>query len=119
MIRVLTAALLAMLLATRLLSPVGFMPAFDHGAVTIVACPDYQQTSPASPHHHGKGKASDSHQHCPYAAGSGLGAIPVFVVLAVLAVVYAAIAQNARPDRFVEHRRSGERPPLRGPPLTV
>lgn len=31
--------LLALLLGLRLLTPTGFMPAFDHGAVTIVACP--------------------------------------------------------------------------------
>jgi hypothetical protein len=35
--RMIWAALLALALALRLLTPAGFMPAFDRGAVSIVA----------------------------------------------------------------------------------
>jgi len=34
--RALIGALVAMLLAIRLMSPAGFMPSFEHGSVTIV-----------------------------------------------------------------------------------
>jgi hypothetical protein len=48
--------LLALLLAVRLLSPAGFMPSFDRGTITIVACPD-AASAPAmmGHHHHGPG----------------------------------------------------------------
>ena len=80
-------ALLALALALRLLTPAGFMPAFDHGAVAIVVCPDsdsFNSVSAAHHHHHGGSKAV--HQPCPFAAASGLGAVaadfsPLFDVL--------------------------------------
>jgi len=65
-IRAMFGAFLAIALALRLLSPAGFMPAFDHGAVTIVACPDYGAA--AAHHHHGDPKKLQ-HQ-CPYGAAA-------------------------------------------------
>lgn len=56
--RSITATLLALLLGLRLLTPEGFMPAFDHDAVTIVACPDADLTAvpPMAAHHNGSKK---------------------------------------------------------------
>ncbi len=65
--------LLALLLGLRSLAPAGFMPSFDHGAVTIVACPD-ASAAVAPMHHRHPVDHSIAHQLCPYAAGAGLGA---------------------------------------------
>jgi hypothetical protein len=111
------AALLALLLALRLLSPAGFMPAFEHGAVTIVVCPD-TGLEPAAPaamhHHHGKAK----HQPpCPYAAASSLGALggDFMGLTALLALAIPLLL--GRTYEFVERHSERLRPPLRGPPL--
>src|SRR5947208_12267817 len=72
------AALLALLLGLRLLGATGYMPGFDHGAVTIIVCPDADPEAPlavaVAHHHHGHSK----HKHgglCPYASASSLGAL--------------------------------------------
>jgi hypothetical protein len=44
-----------MLLALRVLAPAGFMPAFDHGAVTIVLCPDADPVPAMGAHDHESG----------------------------------------------------------------
>jgi hypothetical protein len=111
------AALLALLLALRLLSPAGFMPAFEHGAVTIVVCPDtgLELAAPAPMHHH-HGKAK--HQPpCPYAAASSLGALGGdFMSLAALLALAIPLLLG-RTYEFVERHSARLRPPLRGPPL--
>ena len=114
--RTLCAALLALLLGLRLLSPAGFMPAFERGAVTIVACPD--AVSPAIPAHHSHPAGRKSaHQPCPYAAASGLGAITGDSVPLLAALAFAIVLLLGRPTALVERRRANERPPLRGPPI--
>lgn len=107
------AALFALLMAVRLLSPAGFMPAFEHGAVSIVACPDGDPApTPMAHHHHGDPKLQ---QHCPYAAGSAPAtAADVAAVAAVL--VAAALLLAGQPLQSFQRRRQRERPPLRGPP---
>ena len=110
------AMLLALLLAVRLLSPAGFMPAFERGAVTIVACPDFDPP-PAMPmashHHHDPNK---HHQACPYAAAAGAAtaqelAIPAALILVGLALLLGwAFA-------FFERHRPRELPPSRAPPV--
>ena len=49
--RSICAALLALMMAVRLLAPAGFMPSFEHGAVTIVACPDADAGGAMAAHH--------------------------------------------------------------------
>src|SRR5437763_8840136 len=71
--RLLWTTLLALALALRLLTPAGFMPAFERGAVTIVACPDWDNGTPATPAHHHHGGSKTLHQPCPYTAASGVG----------------------------------------------
>jgi hypothetical protein len=104
------------ILAVRLLSPAGFMPSFDHGAVTIVACPDGQPDGPLSPAHH-DGHSKKLHQPCPYAEAAGLSSLaPEYGAL--IAVVTIAIALLlGRTFLFIERNRTRERPPSRGPPI--
>ena len=113
-IRAFCAALLALLLATRLLSPAGFMPAFEQDSVTIVACPDYEAAAaPMAHHHHGSKKL---HQACPYAAGSAPAAAQELALLAALLLAGSAPLLG-RTFRHADFQRVRERPPLRGPPL--
>ena len=92
------------------------MPEFDHGAVTIVACPD---ASPAvhPMHHHGEHKSL--HQPCPYASASALGALGVDWAPLLAVVFFAAALLLGRPFLFVERHNFRERPPAIGPPSLV
>ena len=109
------AALLGLTLSLRLLTPAGFMPAFERGAVRIVACPGDDWPSAPLAHHHLPGGHGKLHEQCPFAAGSAsaLGervALPQTTTVPpaeLLAYSYSAVAEN----------RAHERPPLRGPPL--
>lgn len=110
------AALLALLLAVRLLAPAGFMPSFDQGAVTIVACPDGDLgVAPMSVHHHGHSK--QLHQPCPYASASGVGSLAAHMAPLIVVLMFAAALLLGRTFFFIERGRAHERPPLRGPPL--
>lgn len=114
-IRTICAALLALLLAVRLLAPAGFMPSFDGGIVTLIVCPDADTgAAPMSAHHDGHSKKL--HQPCPYASASGLGSLAPDLPLLVGALVLAAALLLGRTFLFLERHRTGERPPLRGPP---
>lgn len=114
--RTISATLLALLLAVRLLAPAGFMPSFERGAVTIVACPDADGgAAPMSAHHDGHSKKL--HQPCPYASASGLGSLEPDLPPLVGALVLAAALLLGRTFLFLERHRTGERPPLRGPPI--
>jgi len=112
------AALLALLMGVRLLVPAGFMPSFDHGAVTIVACPDAEPgvLAPMSAHHHGHSKLV--HQPCPYAAASGVGSLAAGAapLIGILILAGAALLLG-RTLLFIDRSRTHERPPPRGPPL--
>lgn len=106
------AALLALLMALRVLSPAGFMPAFEHGTVTIVACPDFNP--PAAPMgHHGE---HGHHQPCPYAA-AGAAATPLELATIIAALFVGAALLIGGPHRFAERRRAYRWPPAIGPPL--
>jgi hypothetical protein len=111
------AALLALVLTMRLLTPAEFMPAFVRGAVTIVVCPDADGGVSASPAHHHHGKSKSPHQPCPYAAGSSLGALGADFapLLAVLILVPALLL--GRTFLFLERNSARERPPTRAPPF--
>jgi hypothetical protein len=109
------AMLLALVLAVRLLSPAGFMPSFQEGAVAIVACPDGEPASAPMIHHHHHGDAKFL-QHCPYAAGAA-PATAAKLALLVAALLVAASALVGRPFHCLRLARLRDRPPLRGPPL--
>lgn len=111
------AMLFALLLAVRLLSPAGFMPAFDHGAISIVVCPDGDPAPAPMTHHHHHGHAK-LQQHCPYAAGAA-PATTAELALIVAALFAIALLLAGQPFQSVRRRRLHDRPPLRGPPLAA
>ena len=91
------------------------MPSFDHGSVTIVACPDAQIAEPMPAHHTDHSKKL--HQPCPYASASGLGSLAAaYPFLADVLIIGAALLLG-RTFLFLERSRANERPPLRGPPI--
>jgi hypothetical protein len=113
----LCAIVLALLLGVRSLAPAGFMPAFDHGSVAIVACPDAQPlpTMARMPHHDHR-QHEKLHQPCPYASASGLsalgadfGALLEVLVPAAALMLGRALILPVRSDLRV-------RPPSRAPP---
>lgn len=108
------AALVLALLALRLLAPAGFMPAFDRGVVTIVACPDGLAMAPMrhSPQDPGK-----FHQLCPYAAAATVAAVGLGLALALGAIVFLAALLIPRPPLLVAQAKAREPPRLRGPPF--
>jgi hypothetical protein len=108
---------LALLLGLRLLTPAGFMPAFEHGAVTIVACPDGEPAPPPMSGHHHQHGPKKLHQSCPYASAAGVAGLAGEQPLlpALLAVGIALLL--GRTFDFLERHRARDRPPLRGPPI--
>jgi hypothetical protein len=128
--RLLLAAVLALWLGVRLLTPVGFMPSFAGGSLTIVECPEADGAPPpmampdmpgmdmagmAMPaHDHAK---SGFHQLCPYAEAASLAGIAPGAVLVALLVVLAALAPQARALLAFPLRPTRDRPPSQGPPF--
>lgn len=107
---------LGLLLALRLMAPAGFMPAFDHGAVTLVACPDADPgPSPVMPGHHGH-KATH-HEPCPYASASALGVLDSDLASLADVLVLSAALLLGRAFVLAARHRDRLRPPLRGPPI--
>lgn len=112
------AILLALLLSLRLIGAAGYMPAIEHGRLTLMLCPDGEWTAPAmhmAGHEH-MPKHSGTDQ-CPYAAASAMqaaGADPV--VLAEPATFQADLPKPiaASPSRG---RPIVLRPPSTGPPF--
>jgi hypothetical protein len=114
--RTVVGVLLGLLIAVRLLAPAGFMPQFDRGAVTIVACADAENgAAPMSAHHDGHSKKL--HQPCPYASASGLGAVSADAVVHAGVLILGCALLLGRTFLFLERSRANERPPLRGPPV--
>jgi len=111
------AVLFALLLAVRSLAPFGFMPAFDHGRVTIVACPDVDAPVVSMAGHHHPGDHKFAHQPCPYAATSALGALGNDIAPMLAVLVFGVALVVGRAFLFVERQGRRERPPTRAPPL--
>jgi len=109
------AVLLAALLGLRLLAPAGFMPAFENGAVTIVACPDTEPVPGLMAHHHHPGDPK-VHQQCPYAAGASTSTSAELAQISVAALA-AAEAADAFADQAIDRPGLRDRPPSTGPPL--
>ena len=122
-IRFAWALLFALMLSLRLLGSAGYMPALDHGSLTIVVCPDADLNAPLAlgtmpmPMHHHHGHMRHDHNVCPYAAAAALGAVgnQYTPLVAVLFVGISLLLGRA--FMFVERQSSRERPPAIGPPL--
>lgn len=90
------------------------MPAFDHGAVTIVACPDGAAPGAKHDHHHSNAKL---HQACPYAAASALGGLANEPPLLAAVLIAGLALLLGRAFAFLDKQRDFERPHSRGPPI--
>ena len=133
------AAILALWLGVRLLTPAGFMPSFANGSLAIVECPEADGAPPmaampgmdmgamdmagmdmpgmAMPdtgHDHGK---NGFHQLCPYAQAASLAGIDPGVAAIAPLVLLAALAPLARALLAISRRATRDRPPSQGPPL--
>ncbi|WP_458388279.1 DUF2946 family protein [Sphingomonas sp. F9_3S_D5_B_2] len=113
--RLVWAALFAMLLAIRSLAPAGFMPAFDKGAITIVACPDAGSGATAPMQSHGGHKSL--HQSCPYASVSTYGALGPLAAFSLPAAEFALVLFVAGALLLIDRGERASRPPVRGPPI--
>jgi hypothetical protein len=114
------AAILALLLAVRLLAPAGFMPAFDHGSVMIIACPDGDfSAASVMHHHHHPADHVPLHHPCPYASAAGLGAFGPDWTPVLLAIVFAAALRIGRAWLLSGRQRDQLRPPAIGPPISA
>jgi len=111
------AAIFALLLAARLLTPAGFMPAFDHGSVTIIACPDGDFSAAPAMHHHHPADHGTLHHPCPYASASGLGAIGPDWTPALLPILFSFAILIGGTYLVAGRPRDKLRPPAIGPPL--
>lgn len=116
-IRAACALLLALLLIPRLLTPAGFMPAFEQGHVSIVACPDFDPPATASGHHHKDSKTAKVRQPCPFAAASAPATFAGPSTVTVAAGLFGSAPLFRRAFAYLERHRDRDRPPLRGPPI--
>jgi hypothetical protein len=111
--------LFAILLALRLVGSTGYMPGVDHGALTIIVCPDADQNAPlalgAAHHHHGK--TEHHHGTCPYAAASAVGALGGDFAPLLAVLILSAALLLGRSFLFLERSNARERPPTRAPPI--
>ena len=113
-------ALFALLLSVRLLTPHGFMPAWESGRFQISLCDDAGARIGQTGHHGQHKKESPGHrQPCPFAAASAQS----FVALDPIASPGAPEAIGlphfaARPDAILLARKI-ERPPSRAPPASA
>lgn len=110
------AMLLSLVLAMRLVTPTGFMPAFERGRLNIVECPGSGPVpmAPMSGMKHDHGKTCET---CPHATATGGGLIDVEP--AALAIASFVSARLIGGDVVSRSHRAGahERPPATGPPI--
>lgn len=112
------AALFAVTLAMRLLTPSGFMPAFDQGRLMIVDCPG-SGAAPMLPMRgmgHDPGKTC---QLCPHAIATGAGLtdpVPVGIGAPIFAAFVPVIWRLLT---FEVANIKHSRPPAIGPPLSA
>ena len=112
------AVLFALMLSLRLLGSAGYMPALDHGSLTLVACPDAALSAPfAIPGMHHHGQMHHDHSICPYAAAAALGATENPFVPLVPILLVAMVLLLGRGFTFIERQNHRDRPPAIGPPL--
>jgi hypothetical protein len=112
------ALLFALMLSLRLLGSAGYMPALEHGSLTLVACPDAELNAPlALPTMHHRGHAQHAHSICPYAAAAALGATDIGFVPLLAALLVGMALLLGRTFAFVERHNRRDRPPAIGPPL--
>jgi hypothetical protein len=113
------AALVALLLSLRLIGAAGYMPAFEHGRLSIIVCPGADDNAPlaiASSHHH-HDRSKHNHGTCPYAAAGALGALGADFGPLIESLIFAAALLLGRSFLLAPRLELRMRPPSRGPPL--
>jgi hypothetical protein len=116
------AAMLALVLALRLMTPTGFMPSFDDGPAVvpcdgIVAAPPPMKMAHRA-HHDGHQHGTAGHQTCPYAAGASPALLPLDSFAGIEPPLISATAVAAFAAAFVLRSRQ-DRPPSTGPPAAA
>lgn len=112
------ALLFALMVSLRLIGSAGYMPALDHGSLTLIACPGADLNTPfALPTMHHHGHTHHDHGTCPYAAAAALGATDATVVSLVAILLVGIALLLGRPFAFIDRQKSREWPPAIGPPL--
>ena len=110
------AMMFALVLAMRLVTPAGFMPAFDQGRLTVVECPG-SGPMPMPPMSGMDDSQRKVCQSCPHGTATGAGLVdaqPLLIPAASFATVPPRLFTPASiPLRRGEH----ERPPAIGPPI--
>ena len=113
------AAMLALVLALRLLTPTGFMPSFEQGRIAVVPCDGIVAAPPMKmAHHDGHQHGKSGHQPCPYAAGASPASLPLDSLAGIEPPLIAATAVAAFAAVFVLRSRQ-DRPPSTGPPAAA
>jgi hypothetical protein len=134
-IQLLLAAVLALCLGVRVLTPTGFMPSFATGSLAIVPCPDAEGAPSAPPppvmHHvdgmatadlarpapvHDHDKNTFHHQSCPYASAASLAGLDLGGDALALFVLVAILPPRAHALAVFRRRATRDRPPAQGPP---
>jgi len=110
-------ALFALLMSMRMLTPNGFMPAWESGQFQVSPCDDAGARIGKAAHHGEHKKDAPKHrQPCPFAAASAQS----FVTSTPAAIVepFAPVILSHALPRPVAHSpiRKAERPPSRAPP---
>ena len=113
-IRALWALVFALALALRLVTPTGFMPAVEHGRLTIVECPGSMPLPPMHVMDHSSGKASED---CPFATATGAGWAGEQPSIPTNPLVASAPQWLGAERIFSLPRGQHDRPPAIGPPI--
>ena len=116
------AAVLALVLGLRLLTPAGFMPSFEQGRIAVVPCDGMVAPPPLKMahrgHHDGHQHGKAGHQTCPYAAGASPALLPLDSFAGTDLPLISATAVAAFAAAFVLRSRQ-DRPPSTGPPAVA
>jgi len=115
-IRALWAVVFALALALRLVTPTGFMPAVEHGRLTLVECPGSIPLPPMHGMDHSRGKASEP---CPYATATGAGVAGEQPRLQLEPMAGSAPEWRGAERIFSIPRGQHDRPPAIGPPISA
>ena len=114
------AAMLALVLALRLLTPAGFMPSFEQGRIAVVPCDGIVAAPPPMKmaHHDGHQHGKAGHQPCPYAAGASPASLPLDSFAGIEPPLISATTLAAFAAAFFLRSRQ-DRPPSTGPPAAA
>ena len=121
-IRFALAALFALLLALRLIGSAGYMPAVEHGSLTIIVCPDAELSAPLAlgsthQHHHQGGQGREDHGRCPFAVAGSLGALGLGRAPLLAGILFGAVLLAGPRLLSILRQSTRDRPPAIGPPI--